>query len=281
MSDGKDYEIFVQRLHQALLHSEQFALQKNIQVQRNKRIIDNCSIARYFDLYWEYELAGITYRTVIECKDYASRISVDRIDALIGKIRDIPDLKPVFATKTGYQRGAKKKAKHNGVDLLIVREQRAEDWQGRIRQVTGQIHFELPLRITRFRPVIDREWVRENTNLKPGGMRAILDGLNTETLIEDVAKGETYSLYDLAQRLDAVSHDYGLFSHEDSFEDAYLMGNGLKFKMVSYQVEYVRPKPILLPIDIDFSKEIIGVIEYLSKGSSVAIFRDNFVKDWK
>ena len=245
MSDGKDYEIFVQRLHQALLHSEQFALQKNIQVQRNKRIIDNCSIARYFDLYWEYELAGITYRTVIECKDYASRISVDRIDALIGKIRDIPDLKPVFATKTGYQRGAKKKAKHNGVDLLIVREQRAEDWQGRIRQVTGQIHFELPLRITRFRPVIDREWVRENTNLKPGGMRAILDGLNTETLIEDVAKGETYSLYDLAQRLDAISHDYGLFSHEDSFEDAYLMGNGLKFKMVSYQVEYVRPKPAM------------------------------------
>ena len=86
-NDGKQYEQFVALLHQALLDAENFTTQKNIEVQRNKKIVDSCGVEREFDLYWEYELAGITYKTVIECKDYSSRISLRKIDALIGKIR--------------------------------------------------------------------------------------------------------------------------------------------------------------------------------------------------
>ncbi|UJF24578.1 restriction endonuclease [Suttonella sp. R2A3] len=128
-NDGKNYEQFVAQLQQALLDAESITEQKNIKVQLNKKILDSCGIKREFDLYWEYELAGITYKTVIECKDYKSRVSVGRIDELIGKIRDIPDLKAVFATKKGYQSGAEDKAKHNRIDLLVVREQNDSDWQ--------------------------------------------------------------------------------------------------------------------------------------------------------
>jgi hypothetical protein len=128
-NDGKDYEQFVKDLQQGLLDSEDFIKQKNICIETNKMITDNCGIKREFDLYWEYELAGITYKTVIECKDYASKVSVEKIDALIGKTRDIPDLKAIFATKTGYQSGAKAKAEHNKIDLLIVRVQGDQDWE--------------------------------------------------------------------------------------------------------------------------------------------------------
>ena len=280
MSDGRDYEIFVQRLQQALLDSEEWTTQKNIEVQRNKKITDSCGNPREFDLYWEYELAGVTYKTVIECKDYASQISVDRIDALIGKIHDIPDLKPVFATKTGYQRGAQKKAKANGVDLLIVREQRADDWQDRIREINMQIHLDMPPRITHFRPIIDSKCLKRNTNLNPENILT-MSGLNNEMFIEDLVKSETYSLYDLAHRLDSISDEYGNLNHKESFEDAYLISNGLRLKMIAYEVEYVRPRPLESTINIDASKELIGVIEYLSKGSSTAIFRDKIVKDWK
>ena len=280
MSDGTDYEIFVQRLHQALLDSEQWATQKNIEIERNKKIIDNCGIKREFDLYWEYEVAGITYKTIIECKDYASPVSVEKIDALIGKIHDIPDLRAVFATKTGYQRGARKKAETNGIDLLIVREQRTDDWQDRIREIIIQIHFEMPPRITTFSPICDGEWIKNNTNIDPGNLSSMLV-LNNEIFIEDLRKNETYSLSDLARRLDSISgNEYGNLSHKEPFEDAYLiMRNGLKLKMVSYKVGYTRSKPsVIPPINIDFSKELIGVIEYLSKGSSAAIFRDKIVK---
>ena len=280
MSDGKDYEVFVQRLQQALLDSEQLPTQKNIEIERNKKIPDGCGNLREFDLYWEYELAGVTYKTVIECKDYASSVSVEKIDALIGKIHDIPDLKPVFATKTGYQSGAQKKAKNNGVDLLIVREQHAGDWQDRIREINIQIHLAMPARITRFRPIIDGKWVKRNTNLNPGNILNVSD-LNTKTFIEDLVKSEPYSLYDLAHRLDSISDEYGNLIHKESFEDAYLISNGLRLKMISYEVEYVRSKPLESTINIDGSKELIGVIEYLSKGSFTAIFRDKIVKDWK
>jgi hypothetical protein len=99
---GKEYEGFVAKLQQAILDSEEFTHQKNIKIEMNKIIIDKNGVEREFDLYWEYELGGFTYKTIIECKYYNSTISIDKIDALIGKIHDIPDLKAVFATKQGY-----------------------------------------------------------------------------------------------------------------------------------------------------------------------------------
>jgi len=110
-NNGKDYEFFVAKLQQALLNADAYASQKNIQVEVNKKIVDNCGIERQFDIYWEYELGGLLYKTVIECKDYASTITVEKIDALIGKVKDLPDLKAVFATKMGYQSGAQKKSR--------------------------------------------------------------------------------------------------------------------------------------------------------------------------
>ena len=286
MSKGKDYEIFVKNLQQAILNSEEYAKQKNIEIELNKKIIDNSGIEREFDLYWEYELAGIEYKTVIECKNYKSKISVDNIDALIGKIKDIPDLKPVFATKTGYQKGAETKARHNRIVLLIVREQRDEDWQTKdgtplFREVNIQIICDPCPRITRFNPYIDRSWVEKNTELKPENLSNI-SGTNNEIFIEDLVKSETYSLYDLADRLGVISCDkYGELIHKESFKDAYLVHHDLRLKMTSYELEYVNSKPISIPLHINFAKELRGIIEYVHKNSSTAIFKDKIVKDWK
>ncbi|PAV48681.1 restriction endonuclease [Pseudomonas sp. HAR-UPW-AIA-41] len=286
MSDGKDYEKFVKDLQQALLDSEKFSEQKNIEIEANKKIIDNFGIEREFDLYWEYELAGVTYKTVIECKDYASRVSIEKIDALIGKTRDIPDLKPVFATKTGYQSGAEAKAKANRIDLLIVRKQRDDDWEDKdgnplVREINIEMQILPCPRITNFRPRIDGNWAKENTNLDPS-TKLISSGMNNEIFIEDVANNDTYSLYDLAYRLDSKANgEYGDLSHTETFQEAYFLNNGLRLKMLSYEVDFFRQKPIINPINIDFSKELVGVIEYLHKGSSTAIFKDRIIKDWK
>jgi hypothetical protein len=90
--------------------------------------VDRNGIEREFDLYWEYELGGFTYKAIIECKDYNSTIFIKKIDALLGKLHDIPDLRGIFATKMGYQSGALKKAQENNIDLLIVRKQNNSDW---------------------------------------------------------------------------------------------------------------------------------------------------------
>lgn len=280
---GKEYERFVAKLQQALLNAETITTQKNIQVEVDKKITDNCGIGRQFDIYWEYELGGITYKTVIECKDYNSNVSLEKIDALIGKIRDIPDLKAVFATKKGYQSGAKVKAEQNKVDLLIVREQNDTDWTDEdgtplIKKICIDIHMCMPAHIHKFEPIIDGEWVKENTDIDT--TRPIsLSGLNNEIFIENSDTGETHSLHELAGRLAPLgSKEYGVFEKTEKFNNAFIYHKDLKLKLSGYKIEYSISKPTNEPIEIDFSKELFGVVEYLQKGTKKSIFRNGIIK---
>jgi hypothetical protein len=282
---GSNYEQFVQRLQQALLDSEPFSNQRNIIVERNKKIIDNNGIEREFDLYWEYELAGIKYKTIIECKDYSSKISIEKIDALIGKLHDLPDIKPVFATKIGYQSGAETKARQNKIDLLVVREQNNNDWKDEdgnplIKLIEINIHALPTARITNFQPFIDRDWVLQNTDIdvsKPLNFKAN----NNEIFIDNREKGERYSLYDLASRLDSKSNQYGSFTNQEEFEDAYIQYDSTSFKLRAYQIDYEIVPPLRQTYTIDYAKELIGVIEYLHQGKITAVFKDRVIKDWR
>ena len=46
--------MFVARLQQAILSSENIAAQENIVVETDKKLIDNCGVERQFDIFWEY-----------------------------------------------------------------------------------------------------------------------------------------------------------------------------------------------------------------------------------
>jgi Restriction endonuclease len=284
-NDGKDYEQFVRNLQQALLNSEDITKQKNIKIETNKKIVDNCGVTREFDLYWEYEFAGVVYKTVIECKDYKSHVSIEKIDDLIGKIRDLPDLKAVFATKTGYQSGAKAKAEFNKIDLLIVREQSDNDWEDSegtpyIKKIEINIELSSVAKTISFYPEIDGNWAKENTDLDLD-QPLKLNMRNDRIFIENLDSGKKFSLLQLEQNLGA-SHrgESGEFTKTEKFEDAYIYCDDLKLKLRSFTVNYSVTLPIHTPINIDFSKELVGIIEYLHKGSKTAIFSDKIFKNW-
>ena len=284
-NDGKDYEQFVKNLQQALLDSEDLIRQKNIKIETNKKLTDNCGIEREFDIYWEYDLAGVTYKTVIECKDYKSRVSVEKIDALIGKTRDLPDVKAVFATKTGYQSGAKKKAEFNKINLLIAREESDDDWQDSegnpfIKEIAINMELVSAARTISFSPEIDGQWAKKHTDLdlnKPFN----LNMRNDRITIENLDKDEKYTILQLEENLGG-SHrgESGEFTKREEFDNAYIYCEDLKLKLRAYTIRYSVSLPIKMPINIDYSKELVGVIEYLHKGSKTAIFLDKIVKDW-
>ena len=280
---GKEYEKFVASIQQALLNAENITTQRNIKVELDKKIIDNCGIERQFDIYWEYEMGGLTYKTVIVCKDYSSNVSIEKIDALVGKTRDIPDLKPVFATKKGYQSGAQTKAEQNKIDLLIIREQNESDWTAEdgtplIKKIRIDVRICMPAHIRKFDPMIDGKWIKENTSLdtsKPISFSA----LNNEIFIEDVSKNEKYSLHELSSRLTPIENkEYGVFEKVEKFDNAFIYHQDFKLKLIGYKIEYSIPKPVHQPIEMDFSKELIGVIEYLQKGTKKSIFKNGIVK---
>jgi hypothetical protein len=286
-NNGRDYESFVQKLQQALINSEEYLHQKNISIERNVKITDNSGIDREFDLYWDYELAGVTYKTVIECKDYASKISIDKIDSLIGKIRDIPDIKPIFATKTGYQSGAEQKAKHNKIELLIVREQIDDDWKDKdgnsfIKEIHINMLIQSPARIKAFSPKLNKDWIEQNTDIDTS-QPISMNGLNNEIFIKDNIKNEQYSIFDLEQKLTNIKeNEYGDMSKIVEFEDGYISYKDTMLKIDSYKVDYSTLKPHSMPIVIDYAKELIGVVEYVTKetNTSTAIFKDRIIKDW-
>jgi len=281
---GKDYEIFVSKIQQAILNSDEYVKQKNIKIERNKKIIDNNDIMREFDLYWEYDIGGLTYRTVIECKDYKEKISIEKIDALIGKLNDLPELKGVFATKVGYQSGAKTKAEKNKIDLLIVREQKDSDWKDKdgnplIKIININTHLKKPTAIREFFPEIDGDWAREHTDIdlnKPLKYEGQID----QIIIEDKSKGEKYSLDELVQNLKAPNNENsGIFSLKEETADTYIIIDKLKLKLHSYKLEYEIFPETIFAFQIDFTKELIGVVEYLSKGHKKSIFKNGIVKE--
>lgn len=167
-----------------------------------------------------------------------------------------------------------------------MREQNDTDWElddstPLIREVVINMHAIPAARIVSFSPSIDGNWVKENTEIDISSGNFQLNMRNDMTFIEDVSKSEKYSLLQLEERLGrGIETDFGERKLTLNFDDAFLHCADMKLKMRAAEVTYFMPKPIEQPIHIDFSKELVGVIEYLGKSSKTAIFKDRIVKDW-
>lgn len=269
---GKDYELFVQSLYQAILQSELVTGQKNIIVETNKLLIDRNGTERQFDIYWEYRFGCLTYKTVIECKDYSQKISVDKIDSLIGKLNDFPDLTGVFATKVGYQSGAEIKAKNNNIELLIIRPQNDSDWEDEdgtplIRQINIGMTAIHPARITGFQIILPKG--TDTTD------PLVLSAMNNEIFIQNHDTNEHYSMFDLQHKLlDGHKEESGVFDKIFKFKGKITSPN-LEVEIEGYKITYAIPKPSQHDILIDFSEKLIGVVEYLSQGRKAIVFDDH------
>lgn len=274
---GREYEEFVRSIYQAIIQSEFLGLsnQKNIKVEINKKLFGRGGLEREFDIYWEYILAGHSYKTVIECKDYNSKISVDKIDAFVGKLNDFPTFRGLYATKKGYQTGADIKAKEHHIDLLIVREQNDTDWEDEdgnpfIKQINIGITAIHPARIKGFNILIPRE-------ADPYDPKSMA-GMNNEIIISNEDANEQYSLYDLQQRLvDSHTEGYGMFEKEFLFKGKVTNGEFV-FDIAGYKVQYEILEPSTENMLIDFSTKLLGVVEYLNQGSKSLVFDDHIKK---
>ncbi len=285
---GKGYEKFVGRVYQSLIDAEGISHIKNISVELDKKIQDKNGIARQFDVYWEFRLGGQIYKTVIECKDYASKITIDKVDAFIGKTADISGLKLIYATKTGYQSGAKKKAQQHNIDLFIIREEINDDWQlsdgtTLINQIhiNGTIH-NLP-RITEFNPTIDKNWLDNNTKLSESDINTIFSkSLNNGIIIYNSKDNTKISLYELSSLLIEKIPDisFGEGEYGEKHDNLYFTSEkgDIKIKMVSYKVKYTYAEPLTFTSSVDLSRELLAIVVNDSSGDKQMIFRDGTVK---
>lgn len=285
---GKAYEDFVGTIQQSLINAEKISHLKNIQVEVNKKIKDRNGIVRQFDVYWEFVLGGYEYKSVIECKDYTSTITIDKIDALVGKTADIPGLKLIYATKTGYQSGTKIKAEQHKIDLLIVREAKNEDWctsdgQPLIKEIHLNIVAISPPRITSFSPFVDPSWLKSQPDFNVDVINDKLGNmLNNTIFISNKINGKRISLVDLQNSLTNKIPDiqYGKGTYSEELYDSYLESESgtLKVKIKGYKLEYDYHKPVTTTSIIDYSSELLGIVQNYISGTKKMVFKDGIIK---
>ncbi|WP_193014264.1 MULTISPECIES: hypothetical protein [Gammaproteobacteria] len=285
---GKEYEEFVGAIQQSLLNAEGMSHLKNTLVEVNKKIEDRNGILRQFDVYWEFNYGGYDYKTVIECKDYASTVTIDKIDAFIGKTQDIPGLRLIYATKTGYQSGTQKKAEQYKIDLLIIREGIDDDWTAPDgTPLTKIINLNIiahssPI-ITSFFPIIESSWLGSQLGLNIEDIKnKFSDICNNKVFILNEITGAKFSLFDLENSLTNKIPDikYGAGTYSEKLSNSYLESTDgkLKIKIKGYKLNYQYSEPIVSTTIIDYSKELLGIVQNYSSGDKRMIFKDGQVK---
>jgi len=187
---GTEYEKFVQAIYQAVLRAEGV---ENISVQHDIELTGNSGCSHQIDVYWEFRLAGQTYKTAIECKAFNQDITIGRVRDFYGVLVDIPRLNGIFATLRGYQRGAKCYAKYYGISLQEVRVPNASDWEGLIKDIHIKIHI-ITKRITNIAVRVSRALPGQEMKFEWGAMTDV-------PFIFDRSGDVKISYRDLEQRL--------------------------------------------------------------------------------
>lgn len=152
---GIAYENLVQSIFQEIVNQESV---KTITVQRSVQV-QGLKTSHVIDIYWEYMLGGIVYRTIVQAKDWKSKVKQEQVLALKGVLDDIPGQpRGVLVARTGFQAGAKKVAQASGIKLFLL-DQRKRGPNSQITEFSWLVYrYDPPtqmMNVTSFRPDFD------------------------------------------------------------------------------------------------------------------------------
>jgi hypothetical protein len=169
---------------------------------------------RQFDVTIRFKYGLNTYLTVIECKDHASKISVDKVDALVTKARDVKANKAILVSTAGFQSGCNSVAERHGIQLLVLSEKELpempelvaqirpvlniynvrfvltdgsgeiylEDWGGRLRYLMSESRVDLSRLVKRPDQLI-ADWQRTNPTLDTNRVNEVEISLSEEAVL--------------------------------------------------------------------------------------------------
>jgi len=136
---GIPYEQLAQGIFQQILQLDGVA---NVKVQHNVTLEgksvngDGKRATHQIDVYWEFELGGILYKTAIQAKDWGSNLNQGEVLKFKAVLDDLPGQpRGIIVTRTGYQSGAQQVAESNGIELYELRKPEPKDLTGRLLKI--------------------------------------------------------------------------------------------------------------------------------------------------
>ncbi|MDT4826869.1 hypothetical protein FQZ97_601910 [compost metagenome] len=113
-NNGKEYEAMVFWAYNALCRDERLtSVESDIK-------IDGPDGERQVDVLVKHTHAGIEYMTILECRDYAGKLSVTHVDAFASKLSDLNASKGILVSRKGFSKTAIQKAARLGIGLCVV-----------------------------------------------------------------------------------------------------------------------------------------------------------------
>lgn len=113
--DPQDFELLTKRHIERLLRKD---LKGKTQIAHRKKIVSSSGNAYEIDLSYEFELGGVTYLTLVECKNWNSYVTREKIGYFKSVIDELKAHKGIVATSLGFQKGAMEFAKTNNIGLI-------------------------------------------------------------------------------------------------------------------------------------------------------------------
>lgn len=232
-----EYENLTQEIYQAINSSDDV---KTVDVQHNIKLLGKSGCKHQIDVYWEFEMMGETHKIALECKNYSSEVSVGRIRDFFGVLHDVGNVKGIFVTKKGYQRGAIKFAEYYGISIKELRFPTDDDWTGRAKDLIINISA-FSTQISKRQPDIDMDWLFSNTDYKEGDT-VDFSGMSDEIIIVDENGVEITNFHELESKLPQDWKEESSRTHKVAFDNAYLKspkGELMKINSVSYEYDVI------------------------------------------
>jgi hypothetical protein len=140
---GKPYEALTEQVFARLL------AQGNVCAKVERDVtIEGKSTKHQIDVTFEFVAGPVTYRTIVQCKDWASAVKQEQVLAFHAVLNDIPGQpRGIMVSRSGFQDGARSVAEHHRIQLYELREPEESDWNGLLRAIelniiVRQPHFE-------------------------------------------------------------------------------------------------------------------------------------------
>jgi len=151
---GISYELLTQSIFNLIVNEKRV---ETIDVRHDVEL-NGITAKHQIDVYWEFREGGVTYKTIVQTKDWSSPVKQEQLFAFKCVLNDLPGQpRGVFVTRTGYQRGAREFAEKNGIMLYELREPTADDKADWINQFDINMIINTPsFKIVELK--LDREW---------------------------------------------------------------------------------------------------------------------------
>lgn len=118
VTDWGGFEQFVAKLHET----------GQVTVEHNVTLPGRSGAPRQIDVLIRHKKDLYEYLVVAECKYWNSPVERLHVDALATTVREVGAARGVIFSTKGFQSGAITQAKHENIDLYVVRDLTAQEW---------------------------------------------------------------------------------------------------------------------------------------------------------